>query len=551
MAWTLYRYILRELLKIMAVTLAVLITLLSFAAAIRPISDGLLSPTALGRFVFYTAPTMLGFALPFAGAFASTLVFIRMAQDNEVLACSAGGLSYRRILTPVIMLGVVLTLTLLLLSNTIVPRFYRAATSIIKADVISVLVAQLNQRKPFTGIDGYVLYADDATVYEPSQVPGLDQRQTAAQIDKVVELHGVAVGELDQGLPVRDVTAERAVVWVYHWPGQDDSNLSIELERSVSFDPASQDYAQVGQTSVGRLAIPNPLDDEIKFFSGAQLERMHEEPERYDRVRGAMDELTTALATERLYQAVTANLDGAVFEGPIPGDRYVFLAPALPRRGEVLTFKGHERNPIVVERFTELSMQADRHYRADTARISVHTSPFSGELVIDIELENVRVDPGDTRQALLRFRDLTWPEPIFSAESATPGYEELRDLATSADYARSEPVQLARDKLREEFVLLDRRIRAQRHYRAASATSCALLLALGAVLSIHLCRQLPLVVFFWTFVLAIVTIILVSTGENLTSDARFPAFAGMGLMWAGNVVLALVLGTVYCKVARH
>ena len=70
MPWTLYRHILKELLKVMVPTTVVLVLVISFAAAIKPLADGLLEPRALVRFVLFLTPTMLQFALPFAAAFA-------------------------------------------------------------------------------------------------------------------------------------------------------------------------------------------------------------------------------------------------------------------------------------------------------------------------------------------------------------------------------------------------------------------------------------------------------------------------------------------------
>ncbi|MEM8782029.1 MAG: LptF/LptG family permease [Planctomycetota bacterium] len=552
MAWTLYRHILGELLKVLVLTTVVLIALMSFAAAIKPLSEGLLPATAMGLFVLYTAPTMLGFALPFAGAFASTLVFSRMANDNEVLACCAGGISYGRVLAPVLALGLALTLALLMLSNTVVPGFNRAATGILKADVISVLVSQLNQRKPFTGSDGRVVYADEARVFDPADWPELARSATAAEIEQIVELRGVTVGELgEDGLPVSDSTAERAEVWVYKWPGQPGSNLLLRLENVVRFDPAEGLYGSVERTEFGPEALPDLLNDDIKFFSAAQLEQLQNEPERYDQVRRTMDELTNALATERLFQAIADRPEGSRFDAPIPGEYYVLRAPRAPRRGEVLRFGAPPANPIVVEQYAAFDDEPQLTFFARNAFVGVQPSELTGQLVIDLELRDVLVQPGETRQAVIERRDLTWPEPIFAAETDVPGYEELRDLANSPVYASSIPVRRARNALSREFIELDRRIRAQRHLRAASATGCTLLLLLGAVLSIHLRSQLPLVVFFLTFVMAILSILLVNTGENMTSDVDQPLALGMGVLWSGNVALAVALGWMYCRVARH
>ena len=108
MPWTLYRYILKDLLKLLVFTTVVLTVVISFAASIKPMSEGLLSPGSMFRFIIYTVPTMVQFAVPFAGTFAGTMVFNRMVNDNEILACAAGGISYRALLVPVISLAGVL-----------------------------------------------------------------------------------------------------------------------------------------------------------------------------------------------------------------------------------------------------------------------------------------------------------------------------------------------------------------------------------------------------------------------------------------------------------
>ena len=138
MPWTLYRYILKDLLKLLVISSLVLVLVISVAAAIKPLSGGLLGPGTMVKYVLYLAPTMLGFILPFSGAFASTLVFSRMANDNELLVCRAGGISYGMILLPVVFLGLVLTLTLFFLSNWVVPSFYRSAAFMLEKDIMSL-----------------------------------------------------------------------------------------------------------------------------------------------------------------------------------------------------------------------------------------------------------------------------------------------------------------------------------------------------------------------------------------------------------------------------
>ncbi len=163
------------------------------------------------------------------------------------------------------------------------------------------------------------------------------------------------------------------------------------------------------------------------------------------------------------------------------------------------------------------------------------------------------VQPGDTKQAELALPDLGWPSPIFEAERAEMTLPALESLATSPTYADVTGVLRARATLSAELFELARRISFQHHRRAAAAVACTLLLLLGAILSILLRNQMPLVVFFWSFLLAITTIILINAGENVARGeaAGFGFVLGQAVTWSGIGVLSAVCGWAYRRVVRH
>lgn len=561
--WTLTRYVLREVLKVGSLTCVVLVGVISFAAAIRPLSDGLLPPSALLRFVGFTAPTVLGFALPFAGAFAATIVFSRMAQDNEILACSAGGISYRRILAPVLGLGLVLAGVLYALSSTVVPRFYKEAESVVRSDVVSILAAKLNQREPYEikpdgGRFQYALFADSATLFDPAAVPELAAVPGGDRVRQVVQLRGVALGELDRKtrVPGPASTAARATVYVSDVPDRSDSSLSGVLRDVVRFDPSTQDYLRVQRVPLGPYTVPSPLSDDIKFFSGAELARLRREPERYDEVARAMDGLSSALATERLRLEIAASGPGIELDGPIGGERFVLDAPALAPRDGGLEARATADAPVVVRRFAGTDTErrrAERTFTAERVRLTLNPSRSLSAPAIRLNLTGVAVEPGGTRQAELALPDLRWPGEIFAAERAKLSMAGLVELSTSPTYETSGPVLRARSQLSGELAELDRKISFQRHQRAASAAACTLLLLLGALLSVLLREQMPLVVFFWSFLLAITTIILINAGENVaTGEAGgFGVLLGKAVTWSGILALACVCGWAYARVVRH
>ncbi|MCA9297957.1 MAG: LptF/LptG family permease, partial [Phycisphaerales bacterium] len=136
----LWRHTLGELLKLILVTTLVLVTVIAFAAAIKPLAEGKLGPVDTLRFMALAVPPMLQYALPFAAGFGATLAFHRIAQENEVIARYAGGISHGSVLAPALACGVLLAGTLALLNEQIIPRFLRQMEVLITEDLTKILV---------------------------------------------------------------------------------------------------------------------------------------------------------------------------------------------------------------------------------------------------------------------------------------------------------------------------------------------------------------------------------------------------------------------------
>ena len=87
MPWRFYRYMLVDVLRQFAITAVILVIVISFGAAIKPLSsDVLLTGWDTMKYLSLAVIPMLQFALPFASAFAATITLHRMAQDN-LLQC--------------------------------------------------------------------------------------------------------------------------------------------------------------------------------------------------------------------------------------------------------------------------------------------------------------------------------------------------------------------------------------------------------------------------------------------------------------------------------
>ena len=85
--------------------------------------------------------------------------------------------------------------------------------------------------------------------------------------------------------------------------------------------------------------------------------------------------------------------------------------------------------------------------------------------------------------------------------------------------------------------------------RFALSLTTLLLLLLGSVLAVLLKRSMPLTVYMWAFLPALLDLILISSGSSMIRSGTI----GMGLviLWSGNLLLLLLLALAYRRLSRH
>lgn len=579
MPWTLYRYILRELLKVLVLTTAVMVVVLSFVLAVGPLADGLLGPVTLLKFVAYTMPTVLGFALPFAGAFSATLVFHGLAKDNEILACRAGGLSYSRVLAPVVGLGLLLMLVLLLLSNTIVPRFWKAATTTVEGDVLGVLVSRLNQNRPYVFKDeGLVLYADAAERRDPpagSSAQGLEAQQ-------LLLMKGVAVGQYDQQSRrvLNDTTASSASALLVR-DAYGKSYITLRLNDPIYYDAVSGELQTVGRFGEVQtdqpILLPNPVSDEATFFTLEQLIRLKREPQGFDKVREAKSQLAATVSREQLLYQIKTGLTGddggpgfVKLRGGLVNTYYRLSAPRVEVNDAGLVLIGSDEMGVTVDRYDNEALRGEptRRFEADYAELRAGSGGFDLEPEAELTMHNVRVyalnETGEaTNKEEYVFPAMRHPGQVLGIDPAELSSEALNGWAQRQAVGDVSAIKQARAMLRLRIIQLKHMIDAELYARFATALATPLLLILGALLAIRLSDRLPLVIFLWSFLFAILTLVMINTGSSMAEHVRFEDLAGgggggtadrligIGVLWGGNLVLLLVIARLYLRVARN
>jgi len=548
MPLTLYWYILRDLLKLLLAATAVLVVVMSFGFAIKPISEGLLGPWQLVKVIGYTMPGMLTFALPFAVVFASTLVFFRLSQDNEITACAVSGVSYRELLTPVLILGLVLTLGLFWLSNWVVPKFWRLVAREIEQDVARLVIRQI-QRGETVEFGELVLYADDAR----DQVEIEGRPADAPKPYNTMVLDGVAVAKIDSDNILRsDYTAERAVVDLYHDPVQDRIYATMLLSNVTINDPDSGTLITVERQPVQPQEIESPFEQKPKFLSLPRLKQLVNNPQRSRNVREVKADLIDAMASHVIHERMTeALVGGGSMELISPqGQRYELSGPVGSAASGQLHLEASGNDKVVVRaRVGDLTTQ---RLEAEAATLEVVTNELADEPRMNLQLERVKVidqdlpTPSTLRQITLPL--LHMEQPVLGPLRAMSIGEVMK---ASGQFEGAQRVEQWRGWLVEEINKLMREVTSRLHERAAIAVNCLLVALLGAVMSMLLRHQTPLSIFFWCFMPTVVAFLTISSGQNMIGWDDLPAAVGMIMVWAGNVTLAVLIVFIYLRLCRN
>ena len=526
------RYVAVELLKTILLTTAVLVAVIAFGVAIKPLARNLLGGADILRYVAMASVPMLQYALPFAAGFGATLVMHRLASDNEILAMSAAGLSYRRILRPVILLGVALLLVMITLVNFVVPVFWSRMESMLARDVTRLLASAVERGEAFDLGDTRI-YADDVMIDDDPEQDGVSTR---------LVLVGVAALQVDgDGRPETEFTAEYATLDLYRIDGR--SILKLVLGDATVFRGEDETLIRMPAAEPRAIDLGHRLQPGPKLFTLPKMLELRAEPTRFWRVQ---DRLRNLQGVQDLDQ-LTAEIDRRfLVDGEIQ----------LVDRGRGITWKllaGDNRpgsllmNPVV--RLTDQG--GTRETEVSQVEWTVRT--VDGNTLVDLEIELAKSDdpdreliPRTARSLVLADHDSTSTERLDA--------EDLMAWANGSDeqYSRSVIAEKAGRTWREiqgEIRRLGWDIDARIQQRGAQALTGPLLLLLGSVLAIRLRHATPLVVYVVAFLPAIADILLISGGEQTLR--RGPTFSGHLLLWSGNALLAFLCAAAFWRLRRN
>ncbi|MBM4052328.1 MAG: LptF/LptG family permease [Planctomycetes bacterium] len=540
----LVRHVIAEITKVLVLTTAVMVIVVAFGAVIRPLAQNLLGPVGVVKYVALATVPMMQFALPFAGGLAATLVTHRMVSDNEFLAMSVSGLSYRSIFKPHLILGVALAVIMAILVNAVIPPFWVAMKSVITQDAAAVFVSTIRDGRAFDA-GRMLVYADEAELLGAPD--GVSDR---------IGMRGVVAVEFGPGgVPDTEFVAESAVVDLYRVEGRaGQSRLLMKasmrevsvvrlLDGTVAFVPeASPDAVEVQSGSERSPNMANLIDLVSMMrnpdVSGDSAQR------RAEIARMVRSARALALADAQLRRGIAVP-----FVDDRSGRRYELRAAGI-QGGQAVGAPG---GAVIIEESQDGRLL--RRGRGPSARLEFAPLERGDDPATAVRLTISLIEP------MIEGPSSSWPETLDGVRpeltlpiaAITPDALEEEAFAASRNTALLGPIATSIGSMSGVWAELRREVvweaTAHAWMRFAQAACAPLLLLMGAVLAVLMRRSSPLLVYAIAFVPAIIDILLINSGRHFMRDGQL--VSGFMLMWSGNAAVAGIVWWAWRKVAVH
>ena len=161
---TIHRYLLRQTVVVLAVSLAVFVAVLLLGNAFKEVLSLLVSRqvslATVGEILLLQIPWLLSFALLLGLLAAVLLVFGRLSADQELVALRAGGISLTAAIWPVLGLAILCCIAALLINTDLAPRC-RVKSKTVAGRLIRSPADLIEPGRYIRGFSGWTIYINE------------------------------------------------------------------------------------------------------------------------------------------------------------------------------------------------------------------------------------------------------------------------------------------------------------------------------------------------------------------------------------------------------
>ncbi len=530
MVFILHRYIWRELFKVFILATVALTLIVSLGSMYKPIQEFGVGPGQVVHLLGYFLPITLTFILPMSALFAASLVYGRFASDNELDACRASGVSLLTLVYPGLCLGIMVSITTLVLSFYVVPAFVHRAERMIKANAKQILFRNI-QRKGFYTIPNreFRIFADRAN-------------------DKTDTLEGVIIVQSKGNEVTKLITAEAARV-VFNMRAN-LNEVSVLAKNTYYMD--GYDEGWFGEHTVS-TTFPSLLTDNIKFQRIDDIKRIQADKLNFYPIKELAMQCRGQLAIELLCERISEKLSsdsGNVYYEFVGDDRIVqFIAQGCtPGRDQTI----HLAGPIVLVELDKHLYTRIRRWESNTGSIKLDDEQDGS--MVDIILTSPSWDSGDVkgfaREHVIKYLPLPTDIEAKLSENNIIATIDAVKTDESVIHEPSSELILLQKRLQRKIRSTINEISSEIHSRLVFGLGCTTLILTGIALGIIFKGGHLLSAFGASSIPAAALIVAIMMGKQLTKNPATPLITGTIVMWVGLGALSVFAVLIFQKLLK-
>ena len=520
MPWRFYRYMLADVLRQFSITAVILVIVIAFGAAIKPLSsDSLLTGWDTFKYLAFAVVPMLQFALPFAAAFAATIGLHRMAQDNELNAMAVSGQSYARLLAPMALFGVILTLIVALLTQSIIPRFVGKMTATMSNDLPRLLANSIRQHAPFVQ-GNMIIWAEDIFIIEDGD-------------KEIMALEHMAAAKIDStGRASMYLTAASSVVDIQR--SNEQTSMLIKFKDSAQWSSNEDGSGLLRGAKEGQLThaidLPSLSKQRPSSLTRSDLLALRTTPRNYSRVNNAASALEAALIEQSFIAGVRDLFDktNSITCDTVTGGRQIIIEAKSMKKNIFLP-------PIHVTSMNSAGEMGNLFPKS--AKLLFDQSESGDFDFVTLQMKDVSI--GSLGAGQNKRGELVVPLRIRGVTSDSIVAETIPELLLVAKENPSKKVQRSVNVLKQQLTYMEGQIIGRIGQRWAVSLLPLFAIILGSLFAIRFPSTPPLSVYAKVFVPTVIALLLVFSGGQMVRDSR--VISGFGVMWSGNIGLTLLV----------
>lgn len=582
---TLKVYIAKDLVKATVLATAVLTLVLTVIAIIEPLREKGISSNQALQIFGYSTLLMLSLTLPMAALFAATIVYGRFAQDNELMACSASGISTLTLMKPAFWLAAVVSIITLVLNMYVAPSVVYYLKRSAKQNIQQLVYHKLLS-------DGYFRW-DNRSGLEETVRPFFVHADYIEMNGDQLDITGLVV--LDCGEPgdVGCLTASSATVEL-PFRGPDQYYVVFRPENPTAFKQSGENLGMAERFPIEHGRAAELVADDPRFYDWSRLLETRAHPSDNRQVVNEMNRIRRQICLGQFFQDVTDTVNATgqyeKLAEIVPEEMAEMAKPIsiqahaanLDKRGELALLPAEpatqpvderappdDRHSVVVRMYayapgtTSAPAAAGkkvlyREYRAASARLQGTWDDYRSCLVVKLTLNDVFVnDPRASVPGHHQAKCELWPYAVPEEIRRQAESVSLDDLYSGrGEQGWPANVGPMVNRLHQYTVAkLMAKVDAEIHQRLAYGVNCFLMVMLGTALGLLFRGGQTLAAVAITAVIVMVVACSMLMGRQLIEDSVSSSLRnqtllngrlwGVVMIWGGIVAMALANAWVY------